>query len=231
MIKRYSLKPLQFCASAIAVSLLMPSVFIGCGNSPSRADLSWIEPVQLASGEELKVRRHVIVRQERAFGGGFASAAVYDTSTVSLDPSIPQFPVWNAPIVPIYLDKDPGTAEWIIIASSDSCDIWLRNGRPRPPYWAFRLRDGAWLRDAIPKEFIGRKANLFVGLQVTDDSEELSGELRTNKAEFAAKRKSAPQYKAVFSNFPDIENCGSARETRPIGENELDLKKFEKAAQ
>jgi hypothetical protein len=224
-----TLPKLYMCA--VVGSLLGGLVFIGCDNSPRRAELSWVEPVRLDSGEEVYVRRHVIVRQERAFGGGFASAAVYDTTSVSLEPNIPQFPAWDAPLVPIYIDKDSSTSEWIVIASSDSCDIWLRNGRPRPPYWAFRLREGAWYRDSIPEEFIGRTSNLFVGAQVTDESGKLSRELRANKADFAAKRKSAPQYKAVYSTFPDIENCGSARETLPIGENELDLKKFQKAAQ
>jgi hypothetical protein len=132
-------------------------------------------------------------------------------------------------MLPIYLDKDSSTDEWVIIASSDSCDFWLRNARPRPPYWAFRLRDGEWLRDAIPKEFVGRKANLFVGVQITDESEKLSRELRANKAEVTARRKSAPQYKAVFPTFPGIDVCGSTRGTRPVGENELELKKFHKA--
>jgi hypothetical protein len=100
--------------------------FAGCDDGPPRtADLTWIEPVQLASGETVNIKRHVVMVHERAFGGGYSSAPVYKTSTIEGLPNSPEFPVWDAPLVPILIDKDPATGEWIIVASIDECGVWI----------------------------------------------------------------------------------------------------------
>jgi hypothetical protein len=197
-----------------------------CEPYDPNADLTWIEPVQLASGETVTIKRHVVFRQERAWGGGFASAPVYKTSSIELVPASAEFPVWNAPLMPIVLDRDPANNEWIVVASANSCDIWVGNGRPRPPYWAFRLRSGAWYRDAIPESFYDRAANLFVGLTIADDSQSLSEHITARKLQQSYKPEHARMYSGIARSYPDIENCGSAVPTNPIGKDEIDLKNF-----
>lgn len=215
------------CAICVGVVALMGAV--GCEKPPpGSADLTWIEPVQLAAGETVNVKRHVVMWHERALGGGFSSAPVYKTSTIELLPSAPQFPVWDAPLVPLVIDRDPANGEWVIVASIDGCSFWLRNGLPRPPYWAFRLRHGEWYRDAIPEFMLSRAANLYVEFDVTDTSGELDREIEARKRSQTASPKHAPQYRNVDPAFGEFERCGRDRPSRAIGENELDLNKYRK---
>ena len=191
----------------------------------SKADLTWVEPVKLASGETVKIKRHVVMIHERAWGGGFSSAPIYRTSSIELEPASPEFPKWDAPFVPIVMDKDPANGEWLIVASIDGCSLWLRNGLPRPPYWAFRLRNGEWYRSPIPGSFIERKANLFVEFDVTDNSSALNHEIEARKIQQQSNPKHARQYSKVDSKFK--KRCGGdGLASEVLGSNELDLKKF-----
>jgi hypothetical protein len=206
--------------------LLLLILLAGCSDAkPQTADLTWIEPVKLASGETVMIKRHVVMWHERAFGGGFSSAPVYENSRVELSPSTSAFPIWDAPFVPVVFDKDPANGEWIIVASIDGCSLWLRNGLPRPPYWAFRLRNGEWYRDKIPESFLGRATNMFVEFDVTDSSARLNSEIEQRKASQNRNPKHAPQYAMIDAAFN--KRCGGEGEpSRPPGQDELDLMHF-----
>ena len=219
------LRRLGMTAQAVAAVFLI-ALLAGCSNASSKADLSWVEPVKLASGAEISIRRHVVMRHTRALGGGFSSAPVYQTSSVELLSDNEAFAKWDATFVPLLLDKDPLTNEWVLVAGADECSPWLRNGRPRPPYWAFRFRGGAWLRDAIPASFLSRPSNLFVEMDVDDDSEALAKEIRVRKATQASQPKHAPQYSRIDPTFGGFERCGRDRPSGAIGVDELDLKAF-----
>ena len=194
----------------------------------SKADLTWVEPVKLASGETVKIKRHVVMIHERAWGGGFSSAPIYRTSSIELEPASPEFPKWDAPFVPIVMDKDPANGEWLIVASISSCSLWLRNGLPRPPYWAFRLRNGEWYRSTVPDSFIERSANLFVEFDVTDSSGALNRDIQGRKRKQEITPKHALRYSKIDSKF-ETRCGGNARASEPVGRNELDLKKFRSA--
>jgi hypothetical protein len=71
-------------------------------------------------------------------------------------------------MLPILLDKDPGTKEWVLVATAYSCEFWNRNQEPEPPYWAFRARHGRWYRTDVPPTFWNRRANLFAALKARD---------------------------------------------------------------
>jgi hypothetical protein len=193
----------------------------GCDGTRNHADLHWTEPVTLASGEVVRIRRHVELWHYREFGGGFSSAPEYRTSSIELIGS--GAPIWDAPMVPIVLDMDPVTHEWIVVASGDGCSVWTRNGRPRPPYWAFRLRDGKWYRDALLESFVGRSANLFVEFDVTDRSNDLDEKIKARKQSQAKRPRHAPQYGSIHVTF-DM-RCDRAA-SEPVGHDELDLKAF-----
>jgi hypothetical protein len=211
------------CRAVHLLILLLAPFSAGCDEMRSHAELRWTEPVTLDSGEVVRVRRHVEMWHHRALGGGFSSARQYRTSSIEPDDSSARFPTWDAPMVPIVLDKDPATDEWIVVASGDGCSIWARNGRPRPPYWAFRLRDGRWYRDAIPESFFGRPANLLVEFDVTDASEELDDQIVARKQSQSKIPRHAPQYSLIDTKFEV--RCDRAVSER-IGHNELDLKRF-----
>lgn len=209
-------------AILLSVGLLVPFM-TSCDGMGNHADLRWNEPVTLASGDTVNIRRHVEMWHDRALGGGFSSVPVYRTSSIELIGSGARFPVWSAPMVPIVLDKDPAAGEWIVIAGADGCDFWSRNGRPRPPYWAFRLRDGQWYRDAIPEAFHRRVANLFVEFDVADESDALNEHIKERKQSQATNPKHSEQYSSV--NVAYEKGCDRAP-SEPIGHNELDLRNF-----
>lgn len=194
----------------------------GCGR-PTHAELLWEEPVALATGEVVRIVRHVKIWQERGYKGEFMSAATFDFSTIDLVGETSKFPTWNAPLVPILLEKDPANSEWVIIASSDGCSMWDRNGRPRPPYWAFRLREGKWYRDVIPDVMLGRRANLLVQFDVNDNSADLNAQIESRKKIQLTKPDHPVQFTSVDATYE--KHCDRAP-TQPIGQNELDLKNF-----
>jgi hypothetical protein len=198
----------------------------GCEFEPTHADLIWTEPVRLASGETVRVRRHVVLRQDRSLSGGTVSAPVFEVSSVEILDSANRAAVWDAPVVPLVLDKDPQTGEWVIVTGTDSCEIWRRNGMPRPPYWAFRLRGGKWLRDAIPESFLDRAVNLFAGFSVRDDSKDLDVGLNKDKSQMIAQHPGAEQFTAILRSFPNIEKCGRAVESSI----EYDFVRFRRAS-
>ena len=192
----------------------------------SKADLTWVEPVKLASGETVKIKRHVVMIRQRAWGGGFSSAPIYRTSSIELEPSSAAFPKWDAPVVPLILDKDLVNGEWLVIASADSCGFWRRNGKPALPYWTFRLRNGEWFRTATPESVVGRLANLLVEFDVKDSSRALSNNIVTLKS----KQRDEPRHARHFSKIDGspkqfYEGCGNPN-AEPAGLKYLDLRNF-----
>jgi hypothetical protein len=150
------------------------ALLTACSNSKDKAgetinDMRWPETVKLASGEAITVNRHIRFRQEGIFGGGM-SAAVFEAASLDIVPTPADFMTWSAPIIPILIDRDPVNGEWIVIAASDGSALWEFNGKPCPPQWGFRLHDGIWYIQPIPSNLIGRKPNLLVDFQVTDDA-------------------------------------------------------------
>ena len=208
-----------------ALILVISCVMLSACSAPD-AELTWVEPVQLASGETVKIRRHVSMIQQRAWGGGFASAPIYRASSIELIDSISSFPVWDAPLVPIVMDRDLASGEWVIIASVNDCGFWERNGKPVLPYWAFRLRDGEWYRAALPQLFVGRVANLFVEFDAADSSGELKEHVVARKLRQSKEPRHAPHYTRIDPSPQKFyEGCGKAGDA-PAGLDHLDLQNF-----
>lgn len=213
-------------ARRVQVLFLVVSCTVVSACTASNADLTWVEPVQLASGEEVKVKRHVVVIQERAYGGGFLAAPIYKTSSLELQVGSASYPIWDAPMVPVLVDKDPTNGEWVVVAATSGCDTWLRNGRPRPPYWAFRLRNGQWYRDAIPTGFLDRPANLFIDFRTDDRSDKLNSEIEDRKKQQFDSKQHPKSYNKVDTSYAEFDKGCSREPSDPIGKSELDLKSF-----
>jgi len=133
---------------------------------------------------------------------------------------------WNAPFVPIVLDKDPANGEWLLVAANDGCLPWLRNGLPRPPYWAFRQRNGKWYRDSIPDSFLMRQANLLVEFDVDDKAHREERKIEARKGLQDSRPRHPPQYSRIDAGFAGFEGCGRDQPSQQIGMNELDLGGF-----
>jgi hypothetical protein len=143
--------------------------FIDDPNGSGTAVLDWNESVQLTSGQTVQIKRHAKFTQNYMWGVQMMSAQQYYESSIEMDPSQKDFVRWEAPLQPLYLDRDPGNGEWLIIAGEDGNFLWAVNGQPCPPQWAFRLRDGVWYLQALPGSLLGRKPNLLVDLRIKDD--------------------------------------------------------------
>lgn len=134
------------------------------------ADLKWTESVQLASGETIQIRRHVRFQQYRIFGlGGAWSGKQIKTSSINLVSKSADFVLWDAPLIPIYMDRDTVSNEWIIVAAEDGGELRAANGAPCPYKWAFRLRQGRWHVQPVPVAFLERKSNLLIDFRIHDD--------------------------------------------------------------
>jgi len=147
------------CIAALTIS--------ACGRYGER-EIEWTETVALASGETTVIERVQKVEINLTSDGDSGDLA--KMATVASATSPVAFPPWQAKMLPILLDRDPATGEWVLIATMYQCKFWRRNGAPERPYWGFRVFEGKWYRTEIPKSFWGRSANLFAALQSRDTS-------------------------------------------------------------
>jgi hypothetical protein len=191
---RFWIVPLSACALVVAIvaSPFAYHYYFIHFVDPSGQDINdmrWEESVTLASGETVKVKRHIRFRQEEAFGMGLM-AQNYLAASLEIVPAPKDFVVWNAPIIPILLDRDPANGEWVVIGGYDSSNLWDFNGKPCPPQWGFRLREGIWYIQPVPENLIGKKPNLLLDLRVSDDREftlqEFSSEVVVRKKQQTA---------------------------------------------
>ena len=123
--------------------------------------MNWREEVQLQSGEVIVIQRTAKFSENWIAGGGGGS--FNRGMTIEFDsPDKPDNPViWSGLYVPMILDRDPDTNEWMIIATFYHCDSWYDIGRPALPYTAYRYRGGKWLQQSMEPKWIGRTANVI----------------------------------------------------------------------
>jgi hypothetical protein len=127
-----------------------------CGDREAR----WTEDVKLDDGRVIQIERHVVFDQTNALGGG-AYNAIESKATLSFLGDLSSLPTWDVPLIALVLYQDTDTDEWVIVAKSSSCRIWDKRGRPRPPYWEFRLSSEGWREVPLSCESVGRRTNLF----------------------------------------------------------------------
>ena len=125
------------------------------------ARMNWREEVRLQSGEVIVIKRTAKFSENWIAGGGGGSfnrgmTIEFDSSDKPDNPTI-----WNALYVPMILDRDPDTNEWMIVVTFYHCDSWYDIGRPPFPYAAYRFRGGKWLQQSMEPKWIGRKANVI----------------------------------------------------------------------
>ena len=129
--------------------------------------MNWREEVQLKSGEVIVIKRTAKFSENWIAGGGGGS--FNRGMTIEFDtPDKPDNPtMWSGLYVPVILDRDPDTHEWIIVATFYHCDSWYDIGRPKLPYTAYRYREGKWLQQSMESKWIGRDANV-VAIDLSD---------------------------------------------------------------
>ena len=142
-----------FLSSALS---LLPT--IGC--TPGKVTREWSEEVALDDGRIITIDRYVAFRESNSWAGD-AYNATEIRSTISFRGELSKLPDWDVPLIPILLYKDASSDDWVVIATTSSCEIWSARGRPEPPYWEYRANPGGWRPASLSTGAFGRKSNLF----------------------------------------------------------------------
>ena len=202
---------LHFAAAGVLLYILATMLRFPYGDR----EIKWTETVLLSSGETVSVHRVQRVEVHLTSEGRSGNLAKMATVTSDRDP--PAFPPWQAPMLPILLDRDPDTGAWVLIATMFLCDVWGRNGQPKPPYWGFRVVDGQWRRAGIPASFWDRPANLFAALQAIDSSSTVRSSYDYRRRAQNS-RGAESSLAGVWRDGDGAANCG-----RYIGSNAIEL--------
>lgn len=121
---------------------------------------AWTEDVLLDDGSTIVVRRDVRFEESDAWGSG-AYNAVETEASIVFTGALALLPPWSKPLIALLLYRDSDTHEWVVVATTTSCERWNWWGEPRPPYWEYRLEPGGWREVPLSKASIGRSVNLL----------------------------------------------------------------------
>ena len=143
----------------VAVIVVIAMSAVSCG-SLSSGDRTWSEEVALDDGSVITIDRHVEQQLSNALGGG-AFNARETKSTVSFRGELSSLPTWDVPLTPLLLYRDPERSEWVIVATTTTCEIWRARGAPEAFYWEFRLKSTEWVEAELSETSFERRTNLL----------------------------------------------------------------------
>lgn len=173
--------------------------------------VTWFEVVQLTPDESMKIERRQWFTLSKAAGEQHAGFGATLEASIRIIRANGELPVLDIrPLTPLLMYRDTRTEDLVVIASSNYCDPWLRNGKPEPPYWTFRLRDGEWYRVDLPNIDLGRKANLLIDIRTTDRDSLADAEVTARKNNQQSGATSRKILREVLAVYPPIKNCAHA---------------------
>ena len=140
--------------AAVYVALLL-----GCSGS-SIVTREWTEDVLLDDGKTIQVKRTVRFKESNSWSGDSYNAVEHD-ATIAFTGELAQLPMWQEPLMAMVLYQDSQTSEWVVVARTTSCQLWAERGKPKPPYWEYRLKESAWHQTPLSASSLGRPANLL----------------------------------------------------------------------
>lgn len=123
-------------------------------------DRTWSEEVALDDGRVITIDRHVEQRMSSAVGGG-AFSATETRSILSFREDLAALPPWDVPLMPLLLYRDSETSEWVVVATTTTCEVWHARGSPEAFYWEFRLRGAEWIEADVSEISFERRTNLL----------------------------------------------------------------------
>lgn len=163
---------------------------------------SWTEEVLLEDGSTIIVERTVKFKETVSWSGDAYVAEELD-ATIAFTDELAHLPKWRQAIKALVLYHDRTTDEWVVVASTTSCSVWERRGKPKPSYWEFRLKGGEWHEVPLSAQSVGRKTNLLVGTsRLSDDHVTVE-----NKRKLQANPRIARKYREIWGD-PDMYICG-----------------------
>jgi hypothetical protein len=137
---------------------------VGCA-AAGHIEHTWTEDVQLDDGAVIVIERQVELMTTGALGGGAGNAVETRSVLAIRDKPVP---AWEVPLMPLVLYQDAAAKEWVIVATSHSCETWHRRGSPPGMYWEFRSNGSWWRPVPLSESSIGRKSNLLFLYAVKD---------------------------------------------------------------
>lgn len=141
----------------VSALLLLAVALVGC-ESEKLTRRAWTEDVSI-DDRAIVIERTAVLRETNALGGS-AYNAVETSATLRFadQPAAP--PTWDYPLIPLLLYRDT-SGEWVIVATTTSCDTWRSRGKPPSLYWEFRSSGGPWTEVPLSPASIGRRTNLL----------------------------------------------------------------------
>jgi hypothetical protein len=179
-------------------------VCCGC-NFYGSQERAWTEDVTLKDGTQLVIKRRVEFSDSNSLSQD-AYSATETKSTIEFTGEQASLPVWSAPLIPLVLYRDPKTQEWVVVAKTSSCRVWDARGRPKPPYWEYRIVGGKWQEIPLSTESIGRSSNLFYNYHAGLPAKHMTMEL---KGKDWSDPQIAPIYRKVQPADPADHYCMS----------------------
>jgi hypothetical protein len=186
-------------ASLAMFSALVAIALTAC-SSADQGERSWTEDVLLDDGTTVQIERHVAFDETNAAGGGVYNA-VERKAALQFTGELAGLPAWDYPRMALVLYRSKETRNWIIVAASTSCEVWLSDGAPRPPYWEYELVDGSWRKVSLRQESIGRSPNLFYRYANLEFGPHVSGH---TKQQLQSDPRIADIYRSISSNPRDF---------------------------
>jgi hypothetical protein len=135
---------------------------------PGPIERAWTEDVLLDDGSTIVVKRTVSFKESNSWSGDAYNAVEVD-ATLSFTGELGRLPVWRAPLMALLLYRD-ATDEWVLVATTTSCDVWNDRGAPRlmylpdkpqTIYWEYRLRATGWQEVPLSRTSVGKGVNLL----------------------------------------------------------------------
>jgi len=176
---------------------------------PKPKQYTWTEDVALDAGS-IRVRRVVGIQESNSWSGD-AHEAIETLSSVEFMDELASLPPWSEVLRPIVLYQDTATDEWVVVASTSSCDVWRAAGKPKPPYWEYRLQQGHWNHVSLSEKSLGRRANLAQAYKRVAAVGHLTPELR---AQVDPSARWFRTYRSVLAD-PNQAICGEGYSSRP----------------
>lgn len=162
----------------------------------------WTEDVLLHNGEKVVAQRTAHLSGNSIAGGGGGSFNKGMKLGI-ISGSSEESSTWSDLYVPMLLDRDPKTGEWILVATFFHCDSWYKLGRPLLPYTEYRLtKSGAWIQQHLSAELVGRKANLFIA-----DRKPPASHLTLQQKEKAVPPGAAKKFRWIVEKWEHISGC------------------------
>ena len=129
--------------------------------------LRFKEEVRLANGEMIIVKRKVVTSSLGEIGGPGGWDVKFNSFEI-IEPDRTDNPkVWQTEegLLPVLFDRDALTGEWFLVSLIDTCDQYIKMGRPIAPYAEDRFRDGKWERVELSHDLLGRATNIFTSMR------------------------------------------------------------------